>query len=144
MGECGHEWVNVSKHCKALFSCHCLGKRCINASHLPFTLQVALGSSGGDRQPTLEELQGENLLQTLPPASSSREGRWSKHRLQGLLPQPAPEEEPQPFILDLRNFPDLANADLGAQNPNIQVRVTWDLGLPGVSHVERVPLRLSP
>ncbi|CAL8300635.1 unnamed protein product [Boreogadus saida] len=85
--------------------------------------QVALGRSGGDRQPTLEELQGENLLQTLPPASSSREGRWSKHRLQGLLPQPAPEEEPQPFILDLRNFPDLANADLGAQNPNIQVTI---------------------
>ncbi|CAL8284817.1 unnamed protein product [Lota lota] len=85
--------------------------------------QEALERSGGDRRPTLEELQGENLLQTLPPAPSSREGRWSKHRSQGLLPQPEPEEDPQPFVLDLRNFPDLANADLGSQNPNIQVTI---------------------
>ena len=90
-------------------------------------MKVALERSGGDRQPTLEELQGENLLQTLPPASSSMEGRWSKPRLRGLLPQPE-EEEPQPFVLDLRNFPDLANADLGAQNPNIQVRILRGLG----------------
>ncbi|CAL8270969.1 unnamed protein product [Merluccius merluccius] len=83
----------------------------------------ALERSGGDRRPTLEELQGENLLQTLPHTPSSRVGRWSKHRSQGLLPQPEPKEDPQPFVLDLRNFPDLANADLGSQNPNIQVTI---------------------
>ncbi len=37
------------------------------------------------------------------------------------LPQPEPEEESKPFVLDLKNFPDLANADTDSQNPNIQV-----------------------
>lgn len=44
-----------------------------------------------------------------------------QHRSIGVLPQPEPEEETKPFILDLKNFPDLANADINSQNPNIQV-----------------------
>ncbi|KAJ3613374.1 hypothetical protein NHX12_019624 [Muraenolepis orangiensis] len=81
--------------------------------------EEALKRSGGDRRATLQELQGENLLQTLPPPPSSRGGRWS----QGLLPKLEALEDPQPFILDLRNFPDLTNADLGSQNPHIQVTI---------------------
>lgn len=34
---------------------------------------------------------------------------------------PEPEEETKPFVLDLKNFPELANADISSQNPNIQV-----------------------
>lgn len=39
------------------------------------------------------------------------------------LPQPsgAGREESLPFMLDLQNLPGLANVDLSAQNPNIQV-----------------------
>uniref|UniRef100_A0A3B5KRU0 AMOP domain-containing protein n=1 Tax=Xiphophorus couchianus TaxID=32473 RepID=A0A3B5KRU0_9TELE len=41
-----------------------------------------------------------------------------------LHPSPATEgEEPGAFVLDLRNFPDLANAYVGSQNPNIQVTI---------------------
>ncbi|XP_054597936.2 isthmin-2 isoform X1 [Nothobranchius furzeri] len=59
----------------------------------------------------LKQLQQENLLQTHPLPSRHSAG----------LPPPTPEEEP--FVLDLRNFPDLANADAGSQNPNIQVTI---------------------
>ncbi|KAM4723289.1 isthmin-2-like isoform 1-T1 [Anableps anableps] len=71
----------------------------------------------------LEHLQQENLLQTLPfPSSSTSRRHWSHH--QDSIPPPAPEEEePGAFILDLRNFPDLGNADVGSQNPNIQVTI---------------------
>uniref|UniRef100_A0A8C6UUC5 Isthmin 2a n=1 Tax=Neogobius melanostomus TaxID=47308 RepID=A0A8C6UUC5_9GOBI len=41
----------------------------------------------------------------------------------GVLPQPEPHEDPAPFVLDIRNFPELANADMGSQNPNIQVTI---------------------
>ncbi|KAI4801716.1 hypothetical protein KUCAC02_019592 [Chaenocephalus aceratus] len=39
------------------------------------------------------------------------------------MAQPEPEEETKPFILDLKNFPDLANAEINSQNPNIQVTI---------------------
>uniref|UniRef100_A0A8C0V8F8 AMOP domain-containing protein n=1 Tax=Cyanistes caeruleus TaxID=156563 RepID=A0A8C0V8F8_CYACU len=41
------------------------------------------------------------------------------------LPQPsgAGQEESLPFMLDLQNLPGLANVDLSAQNPNIQVTI---------------------
>lgn len=46
------------------------------------------------------------------------------------MPQPggAGREESLPFVLDLQSLPGLANVDLSAQNPNIQVgsRAGWD------------------
>ncbi|XP_067847165.1 isthmin-2 [Heptranchias perlo] len=52
--------------------------------------------------------------------------RWSPLRVQGIQAQPklgSNLEEVNPFVLDLKNFPDLTNADLNAQNPNIQVTI---------------------
>ncbi|XP_045918821.1 isthmin-2 isoform X1 [Micropterus dolomieu] len=74
---------------------------------------------------TLLELQQENLLQTPSAAPSSPRSRhsWSQHRHQGVIPPPEPEEDHELFILDLKNFPELANADMGSQNPNIQVTI---------------------
>lgn len=49
-----------------------------------------------------------------------------------MQPQPsaAGQEESLPFVLDLQSLPGLANVDLSAQNPNIQVRseAGWDTG----------------
>ncbi|XP_034018373.1 isthmin-2 [Thalassophryne amazonica] len=72
-----------------------------------------------------EDLEQQNQVQTLLPESHSHQRRWShpQHRSIGILPQPEPEEETKPFILDLKNFPDLANADISSQNPNIQVTI---------------------
>ncbi|KAM3871284.1 isthmin-2 [Diretmus argenteus] len=83
-------------------------------------MEVISDRDHGDVRQSLEELQQQNQLQTLPPRSRPR---WSQHRHQGVLPPPEPQEDPEPFILDLRNFPDLANADMGSQNPNIQVTI---------------------
>ncbi|XP_046874311.1 isthmin-2 [Hypomesus transpacificus] len=79
----------------------------------------------GDSLLTLEDLQQENQLQTLPPTLLTHNSRhqWSQRRGEGILPKPEPEEDPQPFILDLRKFPDLANAEIAPQNPNIQVTI---------------------
>ena len=48
------------------------------------------------------------------------------------MPQPsdAAREESLPFVLDLQSLPGLANVDLSAQNPNIQVgsRSGWAAG----------------
>ncbi|MED6261790.1 hypothetical protein ATANTOWER_010071 [Ataeniobius toweri] len=74
----------------------------------------------------LEHLQQENLLQTLHfPSSPSSRDHMSQHHHQDLLPPPVPKVEPEAFILDLRSFPGLANADVGSQNPNIQLEMTW-------------------
>ncbi len=87
-----------------------------------FPFQVIAERSHGNDYQTLQELQQENLLQTSARPSSPRSRhRWSQHRHQGVLPPPEPEEDSKLFILDLRNFPELANADMGSQNPNIQV-----------------------
>ncbi|XP_041828250.1 isthmin-2-like isoform X2 [Melanotaenia boesemani] len=75
-----------------------------------------------DDHVNLEHLQQENLLQPFPSSPSSRH-HWSQPRHQGALPQPLPEDDQELFILDLRNFPDLANANIGSQNPNIQVTI---------------------
>ncbi|XP_054909571.1 isthmin-2-like isoform X2 [Poeciliopsis prolifica] len=57
-----------------------------------------------------------------PPSSSTSTHRWAQR--QDLHPSPAPEgEEPGAFILDLRNFPDLAKAYVSSQNPSIQVTI---------------------
>lgn len=70
-----------------------------------------------------DALEHQNQVQSLLPEPHSHQRRWShqQHRSVGVLPQPEPEEETKPFILDLKNFPDLANADINSQNPNIQV-----------------------
>ncbi|XP_078263356.1 isthmin-2-like [Rhinoraja longicauda] len=52
--------------------------------------------------------------------------RWSPQGPADLPAQPkfgSGLEEVNPFVLDLKNFPDLTNADLNAQNPNIQVTI---------------------
>ncbi|XP_053290894.1 isthmin-2 [Pleuronectes platessa] len=87
--------------------------------------KVIAKQSHGDDHQTLQELQQENLLQTLPSSPSSHRSRhrWSQHLHQGVLPPPEPEEDTDPFILDLRNFPELSNADISSQNPNIQVTI---------------------
>uniref|UniRef100_A0A096M8M2 Isthmin 2a n=1 Tax=Poecilia formosa TaxID=48698 RepID=A0A096M8M2_POEFO len=67
----------------------------------------------------MEHLQQENLLQTLPLPPSS-----TSTQQQDLRSSPSPEgEEPGAFVLDLRKFPDLVNAYVGSQNPNIQVTI---------------------
>ena len=70
-----------------------------------------------------EALEQQNQVQSLLPEPHGQQRRWShpQHRSVGVLPQPEPEEETKPFILDLKNFPDLSNADINSQNPNIQV-----------------------
>ncbi|KAM9354903.1 isthmin-2-like [Pholidichthys leucotaenia] len=72
-----------------------------------------------------ETLEQQNQVQSLMPEPHSHQRRWShpQHRSIGVLPQPEPEEETRPFILDLKNFPDLAKADTDSQNPNIQVTI---------------------
>ncbi|XP_023850723.1 isthmin-2 [Salvelinus sp. IW2-2015] len=87
------------------------------------TEAISQASPGGDVGETLEDLQQQNQLQSLassnPSSQRPRRRGWS----QGVLPKPEPEEDTEPFILDLRNFPELANADLGSHNPNIQVTI---------------------
>lgn len=95
--------------------------------HHLFPLQVSASSdsrSAGDEE--------------LPPSSKARGLRRSgqagprRHRRRGVaqpaarspaVPQPsgAGREESLPFVLDLQSLPGLANVDLSAQNPNIQV-----------------------
>ncbi|XP_030626767.1 isthmin-2 [Chanos chanos] len=70
----------------------------------------------------LREAHQQNQLQDIL-SQHHHKRRWSQHRSLGVLPQPEPEEESKPFVLDLKNFPDLANADIGSQNPNIQVTI---------------------
>ncbi|XP_010876945.1 isthmin-2 [Esox lucius] len=78
---------------------------------------------GADEGENLEDIQQQNHLQSL--AASTPSSQRLRHRgwFQGVLPKPEPDEDPEPFILDLRNFPELANADLGSHNPNIQVTI---------------------
>ncbi|KGL94957.1 Isthmin-2, partial [Charadrius vociferus] len=76
----------------------------------------------------------------LPPSGKARGLRRSgqagprRHRRRGVaqqaarspaVPQPssAGREESLPFVLDLQSLPGLANVDLSAQNPNIQVTI---------------------
>ncbi|XP_061116517.1 isthmin-2 [Conger conger] len=71
----------------------------------------------------LEVLQEHNQVKSIPSASRRHKRRRSQRLSEGVLPKPEPEEEAEPFVLDLKNFPDLANADLSSQNPNIQVTI---------------------
>lgn len=80
--------------------------------------QVLGKRSSREGHGTFLELQQDNLFQTLSTSSSSLKSRhhWSQQ-----LPEPEPEEDIKPFIIDLQNFPELADADISSQNPNIQV-----------------------
>uniref|UniRef100_A0A673MF02 Isthmin 2a n=1 Tax=Sinocyclocheilus rhinocerous TaxID=307959 RepID=A0A673MF02_9TELE len=86
------------------------------------TRRAGHGDSKDVRQ-ALRDIQRQNQLRSEPPLPRRHKRRWSQIRSEGDLPKPAPQEEEEPFILDLKNFPDLANADLGSQNPNIQVTI---------------------
>ncbi|XP_072300907.1 isthmin-2 [Eucyclogobius newberryi] len=70
-----------------------------------------------------EESDQHNQVQSLPePQGPHRRWPHPQQRSVGVLPQPEPEEETQPFILDLHNLPDLTNAEVN-ENPNIQVTI---------------------
>uniref|UniRef100_A0A8D0GXI9 AMOP domain-containing protein n=1 Tax=Sphenodon punctatus TaxID=8508 RepID=A0A8D0GXI9_SPHPU len=47
----------------------------------------------------------------------------ARKQLMTLQPDSTSQEESPPFVLDLQNLPGLANVDLSAQNPNIQVTI---------------------
>ncbi|XP_036405209.1 isthmin-2-like [Megalops cyprinoides] len=68
-------------------------------------------------------LQQQNQVQSALSTLHRHKRRWPHQRPAGVLPKPEPEEETQPFLLDLKNFPDLTSADLSSQNPNIQVTI---------------------
>uniref|UniRef100_A0A673MBA7 Isthmin 2a n=1 Tax=Sinocyclocheilus rhinocerous TaxID=307959 RepID=A0A673MBA7_9TELE len=87
------------------------------------TSQVRGHGDSKDVRQALRDIQRQNQLRSEPPLPRRHKRRWSQIRSEGDLPKPAPQEEEEPFILDLKNFPDLANADLGSQNPNIQVTI---------------------
>lgn len=80
--------------------------------------QVTPQENPGGESRGLEELQQENLLQTLASSPAPLQ-RWSKHS--AVLSAPFPDDHPESFILDLKNLPELGHADTGSQNPNIQV-----------------------
>ncbi|GCC34331.1 isthmin-2-like [Chiloscyllium punctatum] len=89
-------------------------------------------STGGEvkSQPMLRSTQRpeeNNKLESWKQNSQQHhKQRWSPQQTQGTQAQPnfgSNLEEVDPFVLDLKNFPDLTNADLNAQNPNIQVTI---------------------
>ncbi|XP_076156423.1 isthmin-2 isoform X1 [Alosa pseudoharengus] len=82
------------------------------------------GGGGRDVRQMLRSLQEQNQLRSEPLSPTRRhKRRWSHLHSDASLPRPAPQEQEQePFVLDLKNFPDLAK-DLGSQNPNIQVTI---------------------
>ncbi|NWS42982.1 ISM2 protein, partial [Probosciger aterrimus] len=80
------------------------------------------------------------FFEELPPSGKARGPRFflqaglRRHRRRGVAQQPArspvvPQpsgagrDENLPFMLDLQSLPGLANVDLSAQNPNIQVTI---------------------
>uniref|UniRef100_A0A3Q3AUG7 Isthmin 2a n=1 Tax=Kryptolebias marmoratus TaxID=37003 RepID=A0A3Q3AUG7_KRYMA len=75
----------------------------VSSSDLRFTTESLVSQLEAD-QPKVEQLLQENLLDVPPPP-------------------PGPQEDAEVFILDLRNVPELANADAGPHNPNIQVTI---------------------
>lgn len=67
-----------------------------------------------------------NLRQNGQVMPRRHKRRWpsqhvTRNQLASLQPGGTIQEESTPFVLDLQNLPGLANVDLSAQNPNIQV-----------------------
>ncbi|KAL7888698.1 hypothetical protein AOLI_G00036720 [Acnodon oligacanthus] len=84
---------------------------------------IQTSSSGISEGHDLEQNQVQSVLPGSYQLQQQQHHRWPQQHSLGVLPQPEPEEESKPFILDLKNFPDLASADTGSQNPNIQVTI---------------------
>ncbi|KAF6717649.1 Isthmin-2 [Oryzias melastigma] len=95
--------------------------------------QVTPQENPGGESRGLEELQQENLLQTLASSPAPLQ-RWSKHS--AVLSAPFPDDHPESFILDLKNLPELGHADTGSQNPNIQVTIEVVEDTPTETEVE--------
>ncbi|KAJ8009259.1 hypothetical protein DPEC_G00087040 [Dallia pectoralis] len=95
--------------------------------HNGVSVETGAQPPASEVHPGLEALEQQNQLQSLlPPVAEHHHKRrlsHSQYRSVGVLPQPHPEEETKPFVLDLKNFPELANADISSQNPNIQVTI---------------------
>ncbi|XP_030414887.1 isthmin-2 [Gopherus evgoodei] len=79
-----------------------------------------------------EEMPQSNKVRSLRRSGQAgtrrHKRRWSSQRAARNHPVPlwpggASKEESTPFVLDLQNLPGLANIDLSAQNPNIQVTI---------------------
>lgn len=92
-----------------------------------FPLQVSASSnprSAGDEElPPSGKARGLRRSGQAGPRRHRRRGVAQQAARSPALPQPsgAGREESLPFMLDLQNLPGLANVDLSAQNPNIQV-----------------------
>ncbi|XP_066532169.1 isthmin-2 isoform X4 [Hoplias malabaricus] len=69
------------------------------------------------------DIEQKQVQSMFTDSHHKQQRRWSQHHAPGILPQPVPEEESKPFVLDLKNFPDLANPDTDSQNPHIQVTI---------------------
>lgn len=92
-----------------------------------FPLQVSASSSprsaGEEELPPSGKARGLRRSGQAGPRRHRRRGVPQQAARSPALPQPraAGQEESLPFMLDLQNLPGLANVDLSAQNPNIQV-----------------------
>lgn len=93
---------------------------------------VEISTSSDIASTRVEEMPSSNRVRNLRrngramPRRQKR--RWPSHhvarnQLASLQPAGATQEESTPFVLDLQNLPGLANVDLSAQNPNIQVTI---------------------
>ncbi|KPP61722.1 isthmin-2-like [Scleropages formosus] len=85
--------------------------------------QVSSQTASKNLSHVLEVLQPNQVQQNDRSTLRHRRRRWSSHVSGGALNRPTPEQETKPFVFDLKNFPDLANADLSSLNPNIQVTI---------------------
>ncbi|XP_029114105.1 isthmin-2-like [Scleropages formosus] len=86
-------------------------------------LEVSSQTASENLSHVLEVLQPNQVQQNDRSTLRHRRRRWSSHVSGGALNRPTPEQETKPFVFDLKNFPDLANADLSSLNPNIQVTI---------------------
>lgn len=105
-------------------------------SSLPLPLQVSASSdpraAGDEELPPSGRARGLRRSGQAGPRRHRRRGATQQTMRSPVQPQPsgAGQEESLPFVLDLQSLPGLANVDLSAQNPNIQVRsgAGWDAG----------------
>ncbi|XP_026507346.1 isthmin-2 [Terrapene carolina triunguis] len=93
---------------------------------------MEVSTSSDTRLTQEEEMPQSNKVRSLRRSGQAgprrHKRRWSSQRAVRNQPVPlwpggASKEESTPFVLDLQNLPGLANVDLSAQNPNIQVTI---------------------